>query len=90
MVAFLGYAWVTLKHLLIRKQLDMSPGKALSLLSTLQSADIILPTTDGREIRLRPVTEPTTEQKALLAGLGLELPKQLDPAIKCSADFPTA
>lgn len=91
MVAFLGYAlWVTLKHLLIRKQLDMSPGKALSLLSTLQSADIILPTTDGREIRLRRVTEPTAQQKALLAGLGLELPKQLNPAIKCSADFATA
>ena len=91
LVAFLGYAlWVTLKHLLIRKQAGISPGKALALLFTLQSADIILPTTDGREIRLRRVTEPTTEQHELLAKLGLELPKQLDPAIECSVDFATA
>jgi hypothetical protein len=40
--------------------------KALALLSTLQSADIVLPTTDGREIRLRRITEPTAEQKSLL------------------------
>ena len=30
--------------------------KALALLATLQSADIVLPTTDGREIRLRRIT----------------------------------
>ena len=91
LVAFLGYAlWVTLKHLLIAKQTDLSPAKALALLSTLQSADIVLPTTDGREIRLRRVTEPSLEQKQLLAKLGLELPKQLDPAFECSADFRTA
>jgi len=38
--------------------------KALALLSTLQSADIVLPTTDGREIRLRRITEPTTDRNA--------------------------
>jgi len=26
----------------------------------------VLPTTDGREIRLRRITEPTAEQKSLL------------------------
>jgi hypothetical protein len=36
----------------------LSPMKALALLSTLQSADIVLPTIDGREIRLRRITEP--------------------------------
>jgi len=36
----------------------------------MQSADIVLPTTDGREIRLRRITEPTAEQKALLQQLG--------------------
>jgi hypothetical protein len=36
------------------------------LISTLQSVDIILPTTDGREIRLRRITEPSPEQKSLL------------------------
>ena len=51
--------------------------RALALLSTLQSADIVLPTTDGREIRLRRVTEPTAEQKALLHQLGMVLPNAL-------------
>jgi transposase len=65
MVAFLGYAlWVTLKHLLQRRPTmipkpsmsdvdnaqPLSAMKALSLLSTLQSADIVLPTTDGRQV----------------------------------------
>jgi hypothetical protein len=40
------------------------------LLSTLQSADIVLPATDGRKIRLRRITEPSAEQKALLQQLG--------------------
>src|SRR5438270_8876677 len=65
MVAFLGYAlWVTLKHVLKRRPVivpapsrsgvnngePLSQMKALALLSTLQSADVVLPTTDGREI----------------------------------------
>lgn len=77
MVAFLGYAlWVTLKHLLKRQPSlvpqppasgvdhapPMSPMRAIALLSSIQSADIVLPTTDGREIRLRRITEPTAEQ----------------------------
>jgi len=101
LVAFLGYAlWVTLKHLLQRRpsilpQLSprgvdnpppLSPMKALTLLSTLQSADIVLPTTDGREIRLRRITEPTAEQKSLLHRLGLSLPERLKSHSKCSAD----
>jgi transposase len=92
LVAFLGYAlWVTLKHLLKRRPAivsktaasgaetvqTMSPMKALALLSTLQSADIVLPTTDGREIRLRRITEPTAEQKILLRQLGISLPDHL-------------
>jgi hypothetical protein len=60
--------------------------KALALLSTLQSADIVLPTTDGREIRLRRITEPTTEQKFLLHQLGLDLPERFQLNRKCSVD----
>jgi transposase len=105
MVAFLGYAlWVTLKHLLKRSVLASQPStgagaypaqplsarKALALFSTLHSADIVLPTTDGREIRLRRITEPTTEQKALLQGLGLTLPERFEFNRKCSADSATA
>jgi transposase len=101
MVAFLGYAlWVTLKHLLKRRPAivpkpsasgvenaqPMSPMRAIALLSTLQSADIVLPTTDGREIRLRRITEPTAEQKSLLRQLGLSLPDHLQFNRECSAD----
>jgi transposase len=105
MVAFLGYAlWVTLKHLLKRRAAiiprpsvsgvtdaqPLSAMKALALLSTLQSADIVLPTTDGREIRLRRITEPTAEQKALLQQLGLALPERFELNRKCSVDSATA
>ena len=91
LVAFLGYAmWVTLKHLLKRWQSELSPAKALELLATLHSADIVLPTTDGREIRLRRITEPTSEQKLLLQQLRIPLPDPLRFAPKCSADSATA
>jgi hypothetical protein len=92
MVAFLGYAlWVTLRHLLKCRNpvvpkpsvsgadnaQPMTPMRAIALLSTRQSADIVLPTTDGREIRLRRITEPTTEQRPLLRQLGIALPEHL-------------
>jgi transposase len=101
MVAFLGYAlWVTLKHLLKRRPefvpkpsangvadvQPMTPMKAIALLSTLQSADIVLPTTDGREIRLRRITEPTADQKTLLHQLGISLPEHLQFNRECSVD----
>jgi transposase len=101
MVAFLGYAlWVTLKHLLKRRPVmdpkpsasgvnnspPLSPMKALALLSTLQSADIVLPTTDGREIRLRRITEPTADQRSLLQQLAIPLPDHLEFKLKCSVD----
>ena len=87
MVAFLGYAlWVTLKHLLKRKGLDLSPSKAMAMLSTLHSGEIVLPTTDGREIRLRRITTPTADQKELLSRLGMVLPQRHDLNYECSAD----
>jgi len=91
LVAFLGYAlWVTLKHLLRRKGSTLSPNKALALLSTLVSADIVLPTTDGREIRLRRVTTPDAEQKQLLDQLGIAVPDRLSFDRECSVDSATA
>jgi hypothetical protein len=101
MVAFLGYAqWVTLKHLLKRRPpmvpketssgvddvVPLSPMKAIALLSTLQSADIILPTIDGRELRLRRVTEPDPEQRSLLHQLRISLPELFELNRKCSVD----
>jgi hypothetical protein len=91
LVAFLGYAlWATLKQLLCRSGAELSPARALARLSSLYSGDIVLPTTAGREIRLRRVTEPTEEQNRLLTQLGLRLPKQLARNRECSADFAVA
>src|SRR5438067_91461 len=91
LVAFLGYAlWVTFKHLLKRKNSSLSPARALALLSTLHSADIILPTTDGREIRLRRITSPTPDQQLLLDLLGITLPERLSFDSECSVDSATA
>jgi len=101
MVAFPGYAlWVTLKHLLKRRPAiipqpsasgvnnaqPLSPMKALAWLSTLQSADIVLPTTDGREVRLHRITLPTADQRSLLHQLGPSLPERLRFHPKRSAD----
>jgi len=87
LVAFLGYAlWVTLKHLLQRKDSALSPAQALALLSTLQSADIVLPTTDGREIRLRRVSTPDPKQQELLDQLGITVPQDLELNFECSVD----
>ena len=90
LVAFLGYAlWVTLKHLLRRKNSQTTPAQALALLATIQSADIVLPTTDGREIRLRRVTTPSAEQKSLLSALRMTLPERLDFDLECSVNSAT-
>jgi transposase len=93
LVAFLGYAlWVTLKHWLRRSspigapKTPLSPATALSLMSTLRSADIILPTTDGREIRLRRITAANEEQRRLLHQLGVTVPERLDVDLECSVD----
>jgi plasmid stabilization system protein ParE len=104
-VAFLGYALsVTLKHPLKRRPAivprpsvsgidnaqPLSAMKALTLLSTLPSADIVLPTTDGRQIRLRRITEPTAVQKSLLQQLGISLPERFELNRKRSPDLAIA
>ena len=91
LVAFLGYAvWVTLKHLFKARGVELSVSKALAALSTIQSADIVLPTTDGRQIRLRRVTTPEPEQKDLLDHLRIQLPERLEFDHECSADLEMA
>jgi transposase len=91
LVAFLGYAlWVTLKHLLRGSGSKLSPMQALATASTLHSADIVMPTTDGRQIRLRRVTTPTHEQQTLFDQLHIHIPDRLNLDRECSADFAIA
>ena len=79
--------WVTLKHLLHRRGTGLTPARALAQLATLQSADIVLPTTDGREIRLRRVATPTPEQQQLLDQLDISIPAHLEWNAECSGDL---
>ena len=92
LVAFLGYALlVTLKHLLKRVGSEYSPAKALQRLSELYSVDIVLPTTEGREIWLRRITKLDDEQQRILYQLQLQLPERLEPIqiLKCSENSAT-
>jgi transposase len=78
LVCFLAYVlWKTLEQWQRRAGLGQSPRTVLEELHRIQSADIILPTTDGRELRLRCVVRPDPAQAILLDRLGLELPQRL-------------
>jgi hypothetical protein len=78
LVCFLAYVlWKTLDQWQRRAGLGQSPRTVLAELHRIQSADVILPTTDGRELRLRCVVRPDPEQAVLLDRLGLELPQRL-------------
>jgi transposase len=79
-VCFLAYVlWKTLETWQSRAGLGRSPRTLLEELRTIQSADIVLPTTDRRELRLRCVVRPEKSLKLLLDRLGLELPQRLRP-----------
>jgi hypothetical protein len=87
LVAFLGYVlWGTLKCLLKGKGSNLSPARTLSLLVTLRTADIVLPTTDGGQIRLRRVATLSSDQQRILNQLGITIPEHLKLNFEWSAD----
>lgn len=78
MVCFMAFAmWKTLEHWQSRSNLGNSPKTILEEMSRIQSHDVILPTMTGADIRLRCVTMPDTAQSAILARLGITLPKRM-------------
>ena len=77
-VCFLGYAlWKTLEHWQAHAGLGNSPRTILEELRQVQSADVVLPTVDGRELKVRCVIKPNEAQAALLDRLGIDLPRRL-------------
>jgi transposase len=79
-VCFLSYVlWKTLETWQSRAGLGRSPRTILEELRTIQSADVVLPTDDGRELRLRCVVRPERSLKLILDRLGLDLPQRLKP-----------
>jgi transposase len=81
-VAFLAYCLrVTLRARLRPLAGGLTPRAVLDKLAAMQMLDIHFPTTDGRTLTLARYTQPQTDQKILLAQLGLTLPPQPPPRI---------
>jgi hypothetical protein len=78
LVCFLAYVlWKTLEQWQRRAGLGQSPRTILDELGRIQSTDVVLPTVDGRDLRLRCVVRPDRAQATLLDRLGLDLPQRL-------------
>jgi hypothetical protein len=78
LVCFLAYVlWKTLEQWQRRAGLGQSPRTIFDELKRIQSTDVVLPTEDGRELRLRCIVRPDAAQAALLDRLGLDLPERL-------------
>lgn len=78
LVCFLAFVmWKALEKWQEKAGLGNSPRTILEEIKGIQCHDVILPTSDGTEIRLRCVVQPNPEQKIILERLGLTLPKRL-------------
>ena len=81
-VAFLAYCLqVTLKANLRRLAGGTTPREVIDKFAAMQMVDVLLPTTDGRELTLSRYTQPEPEQRMLLEQLRLQLPSQPPPKI---------
>jgi len=77
LVCFLAYVlWKTLGGLCWQAGLGDEPRKVFHELSQIKLTDVVLPTRNGKEIRLRCVGTPTKHQLILLQRLKLILPKR--------------
>ena len=78
LVCFLAYVLrKTLEGWSHRAGLGRSVATLVEEFARIQGTDVILPTTDGRTVRLRCVVRPDRAQTILLQRLGLQLPKRL-------------
>jgi len=79
LVCFLAYVlWKTLGRLCRQAGLGYEPRKVFWELSQIKLTDVILPTRNGTEIRLRCVETPTRHQMILLQHLKLHLPRRFE------------
>jgi len=85
-IAFLAYCLhVTLKRRLAALAPGLTPRSVLEKFAAVQMIDVIVPTTDGRELQLTRTTEPGPDLKLLLDKLKLEVPAQPPPRITLAA-----
>jgi hypothetical protein len=79
LVCFLAYVlWKTLGRLCRNAGLGDEPRKVLWELAQITLSDVILPTRNGTEIRLRRVETPGPHQRILLQRLKLTLPRRFE------------
>ena len=82
-VAFLAYCLaITLRQQLRGLAGGLMPRTVFEKLATVQMLDVVVPTTDGRELLLVRHTEPDRDVQLLLDRLGLTLPPQPPPRIR--------
>src|ERR1700733_10931 len=78
LVCFLAYVlYKTLEGLCRKAGIGSSVPTVLEEMARIQSTDVVAPTRDGREVRLRCVVRPDRAQSILIERLGLELPQRL-------------
>src|SRR5512135_1015638 len=78
LVCFLAYVlWKTLEAWSQRAGLGRSVATLLEEFARIESTDVVLPTTDGRTVRIRCVVRPDRAQMILLQHVGLTLPQRL-------------
>jgi len=79
LVCFLAYVlWKTLAQLCRGAGLGDEPRRVFDELGELRVMDVILPTSEGIEIRRRCISRPNEHQAILLEQLGLQLPRHLE------------
>lgn len=78
LLSFLAYAmWKTLEQWMERSGLGSGPRTVIEEFQRIKSTDVVLPTSTGREVRIRCITTPDEAQRILLDRLGVQLPTRL-------------
>ena len=79
LVCFLAYVlWKTLAQLCRDAGLGDEPRRVFGALGQLRVMDVVLPTSEGIEIRRRCISRPNEHQAILLERLGFQLPRYLE------------
>lgn len=79
LVCFLAYVlWKTLAQLCRGAGLGDEPRRVFDEFGEIRMMDVILPTSEGINLRRRCVSQPNEHQAILLQRLGLELPRSLE------------
>ena len=77
-ISFLSFVlWKTLGQLCKNKGLGTEPRKVLEEIKEIKLADVVLATSQGREIKIRTIARPEKPTQVLLHKLGLFLPEAL-------------